>query len=157
MRTPILVTIATVMLGLVSGPASLAQGLPNGSYRQTCRDIRSNGYTLYARCQRVDGDWHNSSLDFRNCRGQIINDNGNLRCPESGYAPPAAGYGSGGWRGGLPRGDYKLTCQNMYMNGNKLSATCQRVDGGWNNTSLKNVDHCQSPIVNDNGNLRCQR
>jgi hypothetical protein len=155
MRTHIVLTLATITLGFVLGPVSLAQGLPYGTYRQTCRDIRINGYALSARCQRVDGDWNNTSINYQNCRGQIINDNGNLRCPESGNAPPGPGYGN--WQGSLPPGDYGQTCQNMRMDGNRLVATCQRVDGSWNNTSLKNVDRCQSPIVNDNGNLRCQR
>jgi CVNH domain len=152
--------LAVMLLGLALGPVSLAQGVPRGTYRQTCQDIRSNGYTLYARCQRVDGDWHNTSINYQNCRGPIINDNGNLRCEEGGGGYAAPGYASPGygrWQDGLPPGDYKRTCQNLYVDGNKLSATCQRVDGGWNNTSLKNIDRCQSMIVNDDGNLRCQR
>ena len=160
MRPYIVPALAAIALGVALGPASLAQrGIPYGTYQQTCRDIRSNGYTLSARCQRVDGGWHNTSINYENCRGQIINDNGNLRCRGGGYGPgyAAPGYGNGRRQGGLPPGDYKRTCQNMYMNGDKLSATCQRIDGGWNNTSLKNVGACRSRIVNDNGNLRCQR
>jgi CVNH domain len=154
--------LATVMLGIILAPAGLSQRAPYGSYQQTCQNIRRDGYTLYARCQRVDGGWHNTSINYQNCPGEIINDNGNLRCGGGGYGPgyTPPGYtspGSGRWQGGLPPGDYKRTCQNMYMNGDRLFATCQRVDGGWNNTSLKNVGICQTRIVNDNGNLRCQR
>ncbi len=141
--------------GYAPGYGGWQGGLPAGSYQQTCRDIRSSDSTLYARCRRVDGGWNNTSLNYRGCRGEIINDDGNLRCPEGGYGAPGAGYGR--WEGGLPPGDYKRTCRNMRMDGNRLSANCQRMDGSWNNTSLKNVDRCQSPIYNQNGNLRCQR
>ncbi len=145
-----------VLLG--RGTTCLAQGeLPYGTYRQTCRNISYNGTRLSAKCQKVDGGWRNTSLDYRNCQGgQVINENGNLRCGgEGGYA---GGYGrpgyAGGWQGGLPPGDYKRTCQNMRVEGDRLYANCQRTNGSWNDTSL-NVNQCGGPIVNDNGNLRC--
>lgn len=134
----------------------LAQGgLPYGTYSRTCQNIRMNGNMLSANCQKVDGGWRNTSIDYRSCRGsQIINDNGVLRC--SG-GENRGGWHAGGWEGGLPPGDYKRTCQNMYMEGDKLSGTCQKADGGWNNTSLRNVSQCRTRIVNENGNLICQR
>jgi CVNH domain len=171
----ILAALATMMLAFAVAPASVAQeGVPYGSYQQTCQDIRSNGDRLSARCQREDGGWNDTSLDYRNCRGGVINDNGNLRCgggDNRGYDHrdyDNRGYDNrdydnrsyeprGHWEHGLPPGDYKRTCRNMSVNGDRLNATCERVDGGWKNTSLKHFDRCQSMIVNDNGNLRCQR
>ena len=160
MRGHILAILGATVLVLALTPAGQSQGVPYGSYQRTCRDIRINGDRLSARCRRVDGGWNNTSLDFRNCPGEVINDNGNLRC--GGYGDNRGydnrGYYSGGygrWGGGVPPGDYRRTCRNAYMQGDNLSATCQRFDGGWNNTSLKNVGRCQSRIVNDNGNLRC--
>src|SRR5215470_2433376 len=55
-------------------------GIPSGSYKQTCRDIRNNGYRLEATCQSQGGDWRTTSLDYRGCGGEIVNDDGNLRC-----------------------------------------------------------------------------
>jgi hypothetical protein len=128
-------------------------GVPRGDYQLTCRDITSNGYTVQARCQKRNGDWRTSSLNYRNCRSQIVNDDGHLRCTQGGGY-----YGGGreGREGGLPPGDYKLTCRNARANGYRLEATCQKRDGGWRDTSL-NYDDCRSRIVNDNGHLRCQR
>jgi hypothetical protein len=116
-----------------------------------------NGDTLSASCQKVDGGWHNSSLDYRSCRGgQVINENGNLRCGEAGEGGWRGGE-RGGSQGGLPPGDYKRTCQNMYMQGNTLYANCQKVNGGWNGTSLKDVGQCRTRIINNDGNLHCEK
>src|SRR5262249_37325769 len=95
--------------------------------------------------------WNNTSIDFRNCQGsEIINDNGNLRCAGVSGRP-------GGWRGGLPPGDYKRTCRDMRVDGDKLYATCRTVNGSCHGTSLRNFHRCQSPIVNEDGNLRCPK
>jgi hypothetical protein len=157
MRRIIVSAVTAAVLIVIRQPGCVAQGgLPYGSYSRTCQNIRLNGDTLSASCQKVDGGWHNTSLDYRSCRGsQIINENGNLRC--GGEGEWHGGEHRGGWQGGLPPGDYKRTCQNMYMEGNKLSGTCQKADGGWNNTSLNNVSQCRTRIVNENGNLRCEK
>jgi CVNH domain len=55
-------------------------GLPYGSYSQTCQNIRVNGNTLEASCQKKNGKLKNTSLhNFSQCR-DIENDNGKLRC-----------------------------------------------------------------------------
>ena len=54
---------------------------PRGSYIRTCRDIRLEGDTLRASCQKNDSRWRDTSLKHApSCRGQLINDNGRLRC-----------------------------------------------------------------------------
>jgi hypothetical protein len=155
MRT--MVFAAFTMLFL-SGQALLAQGgLPPGDYKETCRDMRANGDRLEARCQKKDGAWHDTSIDYRDCRGPIINDDGNLRCGVGGREYGYSGGDSRRGEGGLPPGDYKRTCQDMRVNGDRLEARCQKRDGGWRNTSLKRLDDCRSGIVNDDGRLTCQR
>jgi major membrane immunogen (membrane-anchored lipoprotein) len=126
-------------------------GLPAGDYQQTCRNIRSNGSQLIANCRKQDGSWRNTSLDTLDCRGSIVNDDGQLRCASGGS------YG-GGWQGGyqaVPPGDYQKTCQNIYIDGSDLVASCQKSDGTWKDTRLKNVNDCGGQIVNHDGNLRC--
>ncbi len=55
--------------------------VPDGSYRQTCRDVRVEGDRLYAVCQKRNSDWRNTSLKhFNRCRGEITNVNGRLEC-----------------------------------------------------------------------------
>ena len=177
----ILCMVALVPFGLLS-PASSAQGqwdrdrdrggYGTGTYQDTCTDAHWDGSVLSARCQKQDGGWRNTSIDSRNCGGQILNIDGRLACgqPDNGYQgqnrpyeqgyqrPPYddRGYGrtNQGWEGGLPPGDYKLTCQDMRVDGDRLSASCQKRNGDWRRTSL-DFDHCSSPIVNDNGHLTC--
>ena len=55
-------------------------GGPNGSYVQTCQDVRVSGNTLKANCRKGDGHFKQSSLsNFSQCN-DIVNENGNLRC-----------------------------------------------------------------------------
>jgi hypothetical protein len=128
----------------------------NNSYTQTCRDVRQHGDTLEAVCQSRDGDWHRTTLnDYRDCRGQIVNDGGNLRCDNSNYDNVSGGQGD--YRGGLPGGSYTQTCQNIRISGDELVASCQKRDGGWRNTKLDDYQTCRADITNDNGRLRCGR
>ncbi|MEJ1970377.1 MAG: CVNH domain-containing protein [Rhizomicrobium sp.] len=56
-------------------------GGPSGPYERTCSNIRMDGYTLRATCQRRDGSWKWTSLDDAyECDGRIQNWNGNLAC-----------------------------------------------------------------------------
>jgi len=56
-------------------------GAPDGSYTQTCQNINMNGDTLQASCQKKNGKMKNTSLkNVNQCRGDIANDNGKLRC-----------------------------------------------------------------------------
>lgn len=129
-------------------------GYPPGDYVQTCRNIHTSGNRLDAECQKRDGGWRHTSLDNVNqCSSPIANDNGNLVCGRGGYGSG----GRGSWQNGLPPGDYVQTCRNTRVDGNKLKAECQKRDGGWRKTSLKNVDRCSSPIANDDGHLVCGR
>lgn len=54
---------------------------PRGSFVRTCRDIRMEGNNLRASCQKNDSRWRDTTLRNGNsCQGQVINDNGHLRC-----------------------------------------------------------------------------
>lgn len=130
-------------------PQWQGRGLPYGSYQQTCRNIRDNGHRLDATCQKRNGDWRNTSLDYRNCRGAIINDNGHLRCTNNDRYRDR-------WHGGIPPGSYQQTCRRISVHGNWLEATCQKRNGAWRDTTLRNFDDCRGEIENDNGHLRCQ-
>ena len=63
--------------------------MPRGSYQQTCRNVRLDGDRLQAECQDRTGSWRRSSLDFGVCRGDIANDNGELKCGGANPTPPA--------------------------------------------------------------------
>ena len=152
---------------------SAAQG-PGGSYRETCRDIGVRGSTLYATCRDVNNEWRETRLDgFQSCGADIQNQNGNLTCSGEG-----GGYGYRRDRDydhdrdrdhdrdydrdrdrdqgyGGDRDSYRQTCQDVRNDGNKLRARCQKADGGWRNTSLKDFNQCRN-IVNEDGHLRCR-
>ena len=147
-----LVTFALALCVMLSA----AQSIPSGSYQQTCSDINVvNDSTLAARCQGSNGEWRSTRLtNFQDCRDEIVNDNGSLRCARNGYN--GGGYGQGGYgQGDYPSGDYAQTCRNIRTNGNRLDADCQKRNGGWRSTSLNNINQCTSGIANDNGHLVC--
>ena len=58
-----------------------AQGLPQGSYLQSCQQIGIQGDTLFAVCRTMDGRELRTSLpQVSRCVGDIGNNNGNLQC-----------------------------------------------------------------------------
>jgi CVNH domain len=148
-------------------------GAPSGEYAQTCREIRTNGATLEAICQARDGDWKRTSLEnFNQCIGQIENDNGRLVCDKGstsgqGYRQEGdhqgdrhdngQSYRHDDQRNGAPYGGYSQTCQDIRTSGTTLLANCQRRNGKWKQSSLRNFNRCSSEIENDNGRLVCSR
>lgn len=165
--------LAVAVLALAFSAATPAFAQPGGSYQQTCRNIGVRGSTLYAECQNTGGGWQSTQLrDYNRCRGEIQNVNGSLQCTGDNRG----GYGPNDGRGrdrdydndrdrdrdrdrgrydGAPRGSYSQTCQNVQVNGNTLTATCQKKNGKTKNTSLHNYQRCRD-IENDNGKLRCR-
>lgn len=166
--------LAVAALALAFGTATPALAQPGGSYQQTCRNIGVRGSTLHAECQNTGGGWQSTELrDYNRCNGEIQNINGSLQCTgnnRGGYGPNDGrgdDHGRDADRGhdrdhdrdqynGAPRGSYYQTCQNVQVNGNTLTASCQKKNGKTRNTSLHNYQQCRD-IENDNGKLRCSR
>ncbi|HTN87164.1 MAG TPA: CVNH domain-containing protein [Sorangium sp.] len=74
-------SLSTVMSSSDPAQAQDRGRAPEGSYRRTCRDIRTERGTLHARCQDRRGNFQRTRMvDYRRCRGDIENDNGHLRC-----------------------------------------------------------------------------
>ena len=129
-------------------PGSWNNGGYQGSYTQTCRDIERHGNTLEATCQARDGSWHDTALRHANkCRGDIVNDNGDLRCSSNS-----------GWQdnGGLPGGSYSQTCRNLKRDGDRLEGECRDRNGNWHHTELRGISTCQNNIENNDGHLGCR-
>jgi hypothetical protein len=131
---------------------------PGGAYRETCRDVGVRGSTLFATCRDTNNQWHETRLDnYDRCHGEIRNLNGRLSCAEQGGG---YGYGHGQGHGheyngpSAPRDTYRQSCHDIHTDGNTLKAVCQKVDGSWRDTSLKNFNRCVR-IVNEDGHLRC--
>jgi hypothetical protein len=76
----------------------VAAGLPGGSYTQSCQDVHASGDDLHARCPTANGDWKDTKLDdYNKCRGEIVNDNGKLRCVTGVYGTPGSCGRLSGW------------------------------------------------------------
>lgn len=154
-------------------------GPPDGTYRQSCKNIRFRYGILYARCKNMNGQWMDTSLQrFNNCAGGIGNFDGQLRCGQ-GYANDERDrdhgvdgdrghdgdrdHGHDGERdrnyggGAPPAGSYSQTCRDIHVNGYLLQASCQTSDGRWLNASIDAYNQCASEIVNDEGQLQCTR
>jgi hypothetical protein len=80
MKPVAIIACAPVALVLWTQPVH-AQGMPQGSYQQTCSNIQIQGDTLTATCRMRGGRQQPSSLaGFRRCVGDIGNNNGALHC-----------------------------------------------------------------------------
>ena len=55
----------------------------------------------------------------------------------------------------VPGGSYLRTCGEVYLQGDTLVATCRRVDGAPERSSLPAVHNCVGDIGNVNGRLAC--
>ncbi len=138
-------SFALIICSLISNVYANAQNLPPGSYKDTCRSISVLGGTLTAQCQRVDGSWKNTAIQYYDCEGGITNENGNLTCRHNPKPKPDKQ---------LPKGSYKQSCKDSYVDGKWLYAKCQKMNGNYNNTSMKYAD-CYKDIWNNNGVLTC--
>jgi len=123
----------------------VARGAPQGSYTQTCNEVRADGYALRARCQTSDGRWLDAYIDnYSQCMGDIVNDEGHLECTR--------GRGRT-----VPQGTYTQTCRQIYVRGDTLRAQCETRDSRWVWSELNDWDSCRSGIVNLDGQLHCDR
>ena len=93
---------ATMVAGLGVASAALAQA---GSYQRSCRNPQNVNGTLTAECADAQGQFHSTSINAGQCRGDIANANGALTCPGAqGSAGPVIGQGQQAQRGDNQRG-----------------------------------------------------
>jgi CVNH domain len=104
-----------------------AQGA--SSFQQSCNNIQVSGSTLSASCRRVDGSFNNTSILIRG----IANNNGVLQLTGTGAS------------------SFQDSCNNISVAGSTLSASCRRMDGSFNQTSI-----LIPGIANNNGVLTHQ-
>lgn len=179
MRVSLWFAAATMAVVLPAMPASAA---PRGSYMQSCQNVRDDGRTLSAQCRDRDGRYQYSSLRYRDCRGEISNQDGRLTCT-GGRPGNGGGWGGGdgrpgndwdhgrpgnggGWNDGrpgdgwggnasLPGGSWTRSCRNSGMRGSTLYAECKGLKR-WQDTRL-NMRSCRSGRAgNREGQLVCE-
>ena len=62
-----------------------------------------------------------------------------------------------GWGGdGLPGGNWRYSCRNIYVRGDKLFAECRDFGGGWERTGIT-YTACRGGMMNRGGSLECSR
>jgi hypothetical protein len=84
---------AALLLAAIAWSAQ-AQGMPPGSYLQSCGEIGMQGDTLFAVCRTMDGRGLRTQLpSVSQCVGDIGNNDGNLQCSYAGGGPPPYGQG----------------------------------------------------------------
>lgn len=132
----------------ITSPAVAAE--PEGSYLSTCRNVqlyrpqRPDGLLL-AECRSRNGTWVVSSLRYKTCGNDIVNNNGTLAC----------GTDYPGDVGGLPPGNWQDSCRDGYIDGGFLYAECRKASGKWQDTALR-LNACPNgPVANQNGQLVC--
>ena len=102
-KATLLGLISTGAFGLMICAASAAQAQqPRGSFEQSCRNIGVSGGLLSAECTDMRGRQQTSTIPYRQCVGDIGNNNGILVCNgatatlgQPGYGQP--GYGQPGY------------------------------------------------------------
>lgn len=124
-------------------------GLPDGSWRESCRYPQSRGAYLSAECRTTYDRWVQTSINVNNCRsGRVANNDGRLVCESNG----GGYYPGGGWN--LPGGSWRQSCRYGVMRGSYLSAQCTDRDGRWTSSSV-DVRGCRGDISNEDGRLYC--
>lgn len=99
MKTVLAILAGAILAALSCMPPAQAQGVPPGSYRQSCSDAHIERGALVATCRGEHGRMTRSSLaDVGRCTGDIGNLNGVLQCnyasgPARGTAQAVPGYG----------------------------------------------------------------
>jgi hypothetical protein len=73
-----LASTAALFLAGTAAPALAQQ--PTGSFQASCRDVAVANGSLSAYCTDMRGQGHTSSIPYRQCRGDIGNNNGLLAC-----------------------------------------------------------------------------
>lgn len=94
MKTALGGVAAVLLAGIAWAQPAAAQGIPQGTYLQSCSEVRMRGDTLVAYCARPDGygnwTWINQ---VRRCRGDIGNAGGWLTCNFVAGPPGPPPYG----------------------------------------------------------------
>ena len=127
-----------------------SQGLPQGSYLQSCTRVRFEGETLIAVCRRGDGREQRTSLaEVRRCVGDIGNMNGTLTCNYAGGpSPPAPPYG------GRAYGEERRErCAELFREAERLRA---RLDREWNPLDRGRIEGRLNEVHAEQERARCR-
>jgi hypothetical protein len=86
----------------------------SSTFQNSCSNITVTGDILKANCRRINGSYNDASIAIRG----VENIDGTLKVTGTGAS------------------SYQLSCQNIGIVGNILSATCRRINGSSQLSSL---------------------
>lgn len=108
---------------------------PRGSYQQSCYALHMRGTQLQARCPDFTGAGNHASLNNAHlCIADIANINGKLLCNP-------------------PTGSFSLTCNQIDVNDNTLTAQCLKADSQTRVAASLNLSGYQGVVENCDGVL----
>ena len=141
---------AGIAAGIAAAPlpaSASTDGLPDGSWRQSCDRAYVQNGTLHARCRRDGGQYQSAAAQIGSCRA-FGNRNGTLFCESSDGASGNMGQWSGSFSG---------SCREISVDKHgKLKATCRKNNGTYQRTNLQ-AQKCPSYRAgNRDGNLFCE-
>jgi len=132
LRFLMLTIISLISQQALSQQSGLKPRLPEGSYKQSCKDCTySTDKGLFCKCRKIKGNYISTT---KNGCSFYDNINGVLTC-------------------GLPTGSYKQSCKDCtYSTDKGLSCECRKINGKYISTTKKG---CLS-YENIDGVLRCE-
>lgn len=137
MRAALIGLAGLALAGFVATAPAQAQGLPPGSYLQTCSDAHMEPGRLVASCRRVDGRWNRTALaEPYRCGGGIDNINGVLRCAGGG-GPPGREFGGERERGG----EFRERCAEWRRDAERLRYRLETADNPYERGRLEGRLH----------------
>ena len=136
--------VVVASLAAMPWPTSAAdRSLPDGSWRQTCRDGGLFGDVLFAKCQAEDGSYHSTSARITSCQA-FGNRNGTLFCETPRVATQ--------WVG-----SFSESCRDISVDKNgRLSANCRKDNGKYVRSNLIPEKCPGYRAGNSNGHLVCE-
>ncbi len=102
--------------------------LPGGNWRFSCRNYRILGWTLSAECRDLSGYWRRSSIDLRQCDGDVANRRGRLVCAQDASYGRITLYSRDNYGGKSRMYTADVPDLNVFVFGNQASSIV--VQGG---------------------------
>ena len=135
-------------LAAMPQPASAStDGMPDGSWRQSCERAYVERGTLHAQCRRASGQYVVATAQIGSCQA-FGNRDGTLVCES---------YAGGNGTVGQWTGSFRDSCRDVSVDKHgKLRATCRKDNGTYKSTNLQ-AQKCPSRRAgNRDGNLFCE-
>ncbi len=141
------VALAASLVAMPRPALASNDGLPGGSWRQSCEQAYVQGDTLRAQCRRASGQYVSASAQIQSCQA-FGNRDGTLFCES---------YAGGSGTVGQWSGSFRDSCRDVSVDKHgKLRATCRKNNGTYKSTNLQ-ADKCPSYRAgNRDGTLFCE-